>query len=130
MPALMAAPYSSASGPGASTAAASDYRTEMERTRDERSDAETLLALKRSADRRYSPTYSNSDRDDRQRSDYPPSPARSSKATDVSEYHSLDDAVGYNNLADRSPRFQDDLGAPSSGAPSSGAAPGSGQVCR
>jgi hypothetical protein len=132
MPALVSATYSSASSPRSGTPATSDVRSQAERTRDERSDAETLLALKRSTDRRHSPTLSHSPRDERHGSAYPPSPARSSKATDVQEYHSLDDTVGYVNPTERSPQLHDDPGALSSGAPSPGAsaAPGSGQVCR
>jgi hypothetical protein len=132
MPALLTATYSSASSPRSGTPATSDVRSQAERTRDERSDAETLLALKRSTDRRHSPTFSHSPRDERHGSAYPSSPARSSKATDVQEYHSLDDAIGYTNPAERSPPLQDDAGASSSGAPSPSAfaVPGSGQVCR
>lgn len=130
MPALLTAAYSPASSHGSGAPTTSGLRLQAERTRDERSDAETLLALKRSTDRRQSPTYANSPRDERHGSAYPPSPARSSKAADVQEYHSLDDAVGYNHPDERSPRLHDDSGAPSSGAPLPGVTSGSGQVCR
>jgi hypothetical protein len=130
MPSLMATTYSSTSSPGPATATATDLRTQAERTRDERSDAETLLALKRSTDRHHSPAFANSQRDDRHGTAYPPSPARSSRAVEVQEYHSLDDAVGYTSQAERSPGLEHEIGPPSSGAPSPSAMLGNGQVCR
>ncbi|KIW01942.1 hypothetical protein, variant [Verruconis gallopava] len=129
MPAIMAATYSSPSTAVPAASTASDLRTQAERTQDERSDAETLLALKRSTERRHSPTYANSSREERQGSGYPPSPSRSSKASEVQEYHSLDDTVSYSNQGDHPNRFHDESGPSSTSAHSPSAATSTGQVC-
>lgn len=56
-------------------------------------------------------------------------PARGSKTSEISEYHSLDDAISYQHIS-RSPPQPSNLALNTTNRPSPGVTPTTGQVCR